>query len=88
MNLASLLTGTLNDTLTVSLPLFRVELALAATVVLLLLCRMLPVLRHLDSAIVALGGVLFAAWYGWCDLRGLPGSPWPLRMFVAHRMHQ
>jgi NADH-quinone oxidoreductase subunit N len=76
VNLGSLLTGTLHDTLSVSLPLFRVELALAVTVVLLLLCRMLPVLRHLDAAAVALGGVCFAAWFGWSDLRGLPGSPW------------
>ena len=76
MNLGSLLTGTLHDTLSVSLPLFRVELALAVTVVLLLLCRMLPVLRHVDAAAVALGGVCFAAWYGWSDFRGLPGSPW------------
>lgn len=76
MDLGSLLTTTLTDTLSVSLPLFRTELALAATVVLLLLCRMLPVLRLLDSALVALGGVLFALWFAWVDLRGLPGSPW------------
>jgi NADH-quinone oxidoreductase subunit N len=76
VDLGSLLTSTLTDTLSVSLPLFRTELALAATVVLLLLCRMLPVLRLLDSALVALGGVLFAVWFAWVDLRGLPGSPW------------
>jgi NADH-quinone oxidoreductase subunit N len=76
VDLGSLLTTTLTDTLSVSLPLFRTELALAATVVLLLLCRMLPVLRLLDSALVALGGVLFATWFAWVDLRGLPGSPW------------
>jgi NADH-quinone oxidoreductase subunit N len=76
VDLGSLLTTTLTDTLSVSLPLFRTELALAATVVLLLLCRMLPVLRLLDSALVALGGALFAAWFAWADLRGLPGSPW------------
>jgi hypothetical protein len=57
VDLGSLLTTTLTDTLSVSLPLFRTELALAVTVVLLLLCRMLPVLRLLDSALVALGGV-------------------------------
>ena len=48
----------------------------AATVVLILLCRMLPVLRWCDSGLVALGGVAFAFWYAWADLRGLPGSPW------------
>jgi NADH-quinone oxidoreductase subunit N len=78
VDIGSLITGTLNDTLAVSLPLFRVELAIAATVVLLLLCRMLPVLRHADSAVIALGGAAFALWFAWCDLRGLPGSPWML----------
>jgi NADH-quinone oxidoreductase subunit N len=77
MDLGSLLTSTLTDTLSVSLPLFRPELALAATVVLLLLCRMLPVLRRLDSALVALGGVAFVLWFAWNDFRGLPGNPWP-----------
>lgn len=76
MNLGTLLSGTLNDTLAVSLPLFRPELALAVTVVLLLLCRMLPVVRWVDSAAVALGGAAFAAWYAWSDLKALPGSPW------------
>ena len=54
MNFGTLITNLLNDTVAVSLPLFRPELALAATIVLLLLCRILPVLRHLDSALVAL----------------------------------
>lgn len=45
MDLGSLVSGTINDTLSVSLPLFRTELAIAATVVLVLVCRMLPVLR-------------------------------------------
>ena len=76
MNPASFLTPVLHDTLQVSLPLFRTELALAATIVLVLLVRMLPVLRRLDSGIVALGGILFAAWFAWSDLRSLPGSPW------------
>jgi NADH-quinone oxidoreductase subunit N len=74
VNLGSLITGTLNDTLSVSLPLFRPELCLAATVVLLLLCRMLPVLRQLDSALVALGGVCFGCWYAWSDLQALPAA--------------
>ncbi|MFM7205543.1 MAG: NADH-quinone oxidoreductase subunit N [Planctomycetaceae bacterium] len=76
MDLGALLTSSLTDTLGVSLPHFRCELALAATVVLVLLCRMLPVLRWCDSGLVALGGVAFAFWYSWVDLRGLPGSPW------------
>jgi NADH-quinone oxidoreductase subunit N len=76
VNLGTLVTAALDDTLSVSLPLFRPELCLVATIVLVLLCRMLPVLRRLDSGIVALGGVGFAVWYAWCDLRGLPGSPW------------
>ncbi|MEX0671089.1 MAG: NADH-quinone oxidoreductase subunit N [Pirellulales bacterium] len=88
MDLGSLLTSTLTDTLEVSLPLFRVELALSATIVLVLLCRMLPVLRWLDSALVALGGVAFALWYAWSDLRGLPGSPWPAVVAATHPASQ
>lgn len=83
MDLGSLLTSAVSDTLDVSLPLFRVELTLAATIVLVLLCRMLPVLRWLDSGIVALGGVAFALWYAWCDLRGLPDAPWPAVVAAA-----
>ncbi|MFM7290405.1 MAG: NADH-quinone oxidoreductase subunit N [Planctomycetia bacterium] len=72
MNLGSLITGSLNDTLAVSLPLFRTELCLAATIVLVLLCRMLPALRRLDAGLVALGGVAFGLWYAWNDLRFVP----------------
>lgn len=88
MDLGSLLTTTLTDTLSVSLPLFRTELALAATVVLLLLCRMLPVFRLLDSALVALGGAVFALWFAWVDLRGLPGSPWAVADVAATPLRQ
>lgn len=79
MNLGSLITGSLNDTLAVSLPLFRTELCLAATILLVLLCRMLPALRRLDSGLVALGGVCFALWYAWSDLRGTSG---PMRQEI------
>ena len=47
MNIGSLLTDLLTDTVGVSLPRFRPELALVVTIVLLLLCRMLPLLRRL-----------------------------------------
>ncbi|MFM9010996.1 MAG: NADH-quinone oxidoreductase subunit N, partial [Planctomycetota bacterium] len=77
MDLGEILTTSLTDTLGVSLPHFRVELALATTIVLVLLCRMLPVVRWLDSGLVALGGIAFALWYAWLDLRSLPGGPWP-----------
>ena len=73
MDLGSLVAGTINDTVAVSLPLFRTELALAATVVLVLLCRMLPLLRWFDSGIVALGGACLAAWYACADFSGTPG---------------
>ena len=69
MDLGSLVSGTINDTLRVSLPLFRVELVIAVSVVLVLLARMLPVFRWLDSGLVALGGACFATWYGWADLQ-------------------
>jgi NADH-quinone oxidoreductase subunit N len=71
MDLGSLVSGTINDTLSVSLPLFRTEATLAAGMVLLLLCRMLPVLRWFDSAAVALGVAGFAAFFAWTDLQEL-----------------
>lgn len=71
MDLGSLVSGTIHDTVAVSLPLFRTELALAAGVVLLLLCRMLPVLRWIDSAAIALGTTAFAACYAWDDFQRL-----------------
>jgi len=83
VEIGSLITGAITDTLDVSLPLFRVELAIAATIVLMLLCRMLPVLRRADSALIALGGAGFALWYAWCDFRGLPGSPWTVAEAAA-----
>jgi len=83
VEIGSLITGAITDTLDVSLPLFRVELAIAATIVLMLLCRMLPGLRRADSALIALGGAGFALWYAWCDLRGLPAAPWTLAEAAA-----
>ena len=75
-NLGTLLDGTLHDTLAVSLPHFRPELCLAATIVLLLLCRMLPLLRHVDSGFLALGGVLFSLFFAWDDVLSLRGGAW------------
>jgi NADH-quinone oxidoreductase subunit N len=74
VNLGSLISGAVNDTLAVSLPLFRPELCLVAAIVLVLVCRMLPGLRRLDSGLVALGGVCFALWYAWVDLRAVRGD--------------
>jgi len=62
MNIGTLLTELFNDTVGVSLPLFRPELTIVVTIVLLLLCRMLPLLRRVDSGLLALGGVCFATW--------------------------
>lgn len=74
MNLGTLVTDALANTLDVSAPLFRPELCLAATIVLLLVCRMLPVVRQADSALVALGGVAFGLWYAWSDFKALPAG--------------
>jgi NADH-quinone oxidoreductase subunit N len=76
VNPALFIVPPLRDVIEVSLPLFRVELALAATIVLVLLVRMLPLLRRLDAGLVAMGGLLFVAWFAWDDLRRVPGSPW------------
>jgi hypothetical protein len=67
LNVGILLNELFVDTVRVSLPLFRPELCLVATIVLLLLCRMLPLLRYLDSGGIALGGVCFAALYAYAD---------------------
>ena len=67
LNVGTLLNELFVDTVRVSLPLFRPELCLVATIVLLLLCRMLPLLRYVDSGAIALGGVCFAAWYAYTD---------------------
>ena len=75
MNIGTLLSGLFTDTVGISLPRFRPELCLVLTIILLLLCRMLPLLRRLDSGLIALGGVCFAAWYGYVDFLGLDGLP-------------
>lgn len=63
MNLGTLLTSAIGDTLGVSLPLFGVELALAATVVLLLLCRMLPSLPGPLKVAVLVAGCAAVGWH-------------------------
>lgn len=85
MNLAALLTSTFRDTLSTSMPLVRPEACLAVSIVLILLLRTLPLLKKLDSGLVALGGVCFALWYAWSDVRALPGSPWALVNVSAAR---
>ena len=87
-NLGTLLTDTLANTLDVSVPLFRPELCLAATIVLLLVCRMLPVLKHADSALVALGGVAFGLWYAWSDFKALPTGGDLLAGLVVGASHE
>ncbi len=62
MNFHSLIDSLLSDTLQLSLPLFRPELALCVTIVLLLLVRVLPGGRHVPSFLLALGGSLVALW--------------------------
>lgn len=75
MNIGTLLSGLFTDTVGVSLPRFRPELGLVLTIILLLLCRMLPLLRRLDSGLIAFGGVCFSAWYAYADFLGLGGLP-------------
>ena len=45
LNAGTLLNDLFIDTVSISVPLFRPELCFVATIVLLLLCRMLPLLR-------------------------------------------
>ena len=75
LNIGTLLSELFTDTVGISLPRFRPELCLVLTIILLLLCRMLPLLRRLDSGLIAFGGVCFAAWYAYVDFTGLGGLP-------------
>ena len=71
LNAGTLLNELFIDTVGISVPLFRPELCFVATIVLLLLCRMLPLLRYVDSGGIALGGVCFAAWFAYVDFIGI-----------------
>ncbi|MBT4886759.1 MAG: NADH-quinone oxidoreductase subunit N [Planctomycetaceae bacterium] len=71
LNAGTLLNELFVDTVGISVPLFRPELCFVATIVLLLLCRMLPLLRYVDSGGIALGGVCFAAWFAYVDFIGI-----------------
>ena len=62
MNLHTLVDSLLSDTLQLSLPLFRPELALCATIVLMLLLRVIPGGSKIPSFLLALGGSLVALW--------------------------
>jgi len=63
VNFHSLVDSLLSDTLEISLPLFRPELALCATIVLLLLVRVFPGGQRVPSFLLALGGSLAALWF-------------------------
>jgi NADH-quinone oxidoreductase subunit N len=71
----SLLDELLHDTLQVSLPAFRPELALASTIVLMLLARIPRLGNRINAALIAIPGLLFALWYAapWLYLAG--GDP-------------
>jgi NADH-quinone oxidoreductase subunit N len=71
LNAGTLLNNLFIDTVSISVPLFRPELCFVVTIVLLLLCRMLPLLRYVDSGGIALGGVCFAAWFAYVDFIGI-----------------
>ncbi len=62
MNLTTLIDSLLSDTLQVSLPLFRPELALCGTIVLMLLVRVIKGGQHVPPFMLALAGSVFALW--------------------------
>jgi len=62
VNLSTLIDSLLSDTLQVSLPLFRPELALCVTMVLLLLVRVFRGGEYIPSFLLALGGAMVALW--------------------------
>jgi NADH-quinone oxidoreductase subunit N len=63
VNLHTLVDSLVSDTLEVSLPLFRPELVLCATIVLMLLIRIFPGGNRIPAFLLALGGSLVALWY-------------------------
>ncbi len=76
MNFHTLVDSLLNDTLQISLPLFRPELVLCATIVLLLLIRVFKGGQHVPSFVIALAGAVLALGFAlpqdglasWADL--------------------
>lgn len=60
MNLQNLTESLIRNTLDVSLPLFRPELVLCATIVALLLARVIPVLDRIPPFVIALVGAIAA----------------------------
>ncbi|MEX2316974.1 MAG: NADH-quinone oxidoreductase subunit N [Pirellulales bacterium] len=62
MDLTTLVDNLLSDTLRVSLPLFRPELAICATIVVLLLVRLFRVGERLDPFWIAIAGSAVAFW--------------------------
>jgi NADH-quinone oxidoreductase subunit N len=62
VNLQSIVDNLLNDTLQVSLPLFRPELALCATIVAMLLVRVFRWGEKIDPFLIALVGTAYAFW--------------------------
>jgi NADH-quinone oxidoreductase subunit N len=63
VNLETLIDNLLSDTLQVSLPLFRPELAICATVVVLLLVRLFRLGERIDPFVLAFVGAAVAFWY-------------------------
>lgn len=62
MNLQTIVDNLLNDTLEISLPLFRPELAICATIVVLLLVRLFRFGEKIDPFLIALAGCAAAFW--------------------------
>ena len=60
MNLQSIVNSLINDTVHISVPLFRPELALCATIVVLLLARVFPLLDRIPPFAIALVGAIVA----------------------------
>ncbi len=62
MNLQTIVDNLLHDTLQVSLPAFRPELVLCATIVVMLLVRLFRIGRRIDPFLIALVGTAYAFW--------------------------
>lgn len=65
----------IDNTLETSLGHFYPELVLSVTIVLMLLCRLFPIIDRFPTALLAIGGAVTATIASWSQLSGVQASP-------------
>ena len=72
---SQLIQNLIKDTLETSLGHFYPELLLSVTIVVMLLCRLFPIIDRFPTALLALGGAIAATTASWSQLSGVQESP-------------